>query len=239
MPPNKPNLRADYGLGKPLLPRTVSLTTSRPCPRTSQTSGQPRSSLRPNEKVVDLFIEFLWPTILLVGSATILSTVFGDRDRASRVAGNEGASSTQASLYGGMVFYSMPEGWLGMMLLICSSPPRWGGSRSGGYEVRVRPDRVRAHRRRREPPLPAAADPHARLHRRVLDHHAVVTAGGDERRLHPDRTSQGCAGDWCASPRRPQRDPADVHAHLPEVRVRAGRRDHRRVRLLVAGDSDG
>ena len=33
--------------------------------------------LRPNEKVLDLFIEFMWPTILLVGTATIFSTIFG------------------------------------------------------------------------------------------------------------------------------------------------------------------
>ena len=35
-------------------------------------------------------------------------------------------------------------------------------------------------------------------------------------------------------PRGAERDPADVHARLPELRVRARRRDHRRVGLLLA-----
>ena len=66
-------LRADYGLDKPLFPGQFLDYVN----DTLRLDLGESIILRPNEKVLDLFIEFMWPTILLVGTATLFSTIFG------------------------------------------------------------------------------------------------------------------------------------------------------------------
>src|SRR5262245_59255310 len=69
------------------------------------------------ESVMEVFLRFLWPTLLLVGTATVLMMVIGlymgirgGWERGSRFdAGSMGLS---------LLFYSMPDFWLAMMLLI-------------------------------------------------------------------------------------------------------------------------
>ncbi|HET9672428.1 MAG TPA: ABC transporter permease [Actinomycetota bacterium] len=59
----------------------------------------------------------LWPTILLVGTATVLSTLLGVLI-GIKGAWRRGTAFDTGSLLGSLTLYSMPEGWLGMMLLI-------------------------------------------------------------------------------------------------------------------------
>lgn len=76
--------------------------------------GQSFISSRP---VAEVIAGRIWPTLLLVGIATILSTVFGIWF--GIVSAWRRGTKKDVALTGiGMVFYSMPDFWLGMMLLI-------------------------------------------------------------------------------------------------------------------------
>ncbi len=74
-------------------------------------------SLRSGIPVIDLIGDRLWPTVLLVGLATLLSTVLG---LLVGIKGGwrRGSVFDTTTLMGSLVLYSMPEGWLGMILLI-------------------------------------------------------------------------------------------------------------------------
>jgi peptide/nickel transport system permease protein len=76
--------------------------------------GQSFSSGRPVSQVIG---SRLWPTVLLVGTATLLSTVVGIW-MGIRGAWHRGSKFDTSSLLGSLVLYSMPEGWLGMMFII-------------------------------------------------------------------------------------------------------------------------
>ncbi len=85
------------------------------------------------QTVMEVFLRFLWPTVLLVGTATVLMTIIGlylgirgGWDRGSRFdVGSMGLSLT---------LYSMPDFWLAMMLLILFSTAL-GWFPSGGYST--------------------------------------------------------------------------------------------------------
>jgi peptide/nickel transport system permease protein len=74
-------------------------------------------SIRNGRDVTELIGNRLWPTVLLVGLATFLSTVFGLLI-GIKGAWRRGSLFDTSSLMGSLVLYSMPEGWLGMILLI-------------------------------------------------------------------------------------------------------------------------
>jgi peptide/nickel transport system permease protein len=59
----------------------------------------------------------VWPTVLLVGLSTLLSTIFGLL-LGIWGAWRRGSGLDKGSLFGSLILYSVPEGWLGMMLLI-------------------------------------------------------------------------------------------------------------------------
>jgi peptide/nickel transport system permease protein len=59
----------------------------------------------------------VWPTVLLVGLSTLLATVFGVLI-GIKGAWKRGSAFDTTSLFGSLVFYSMPEGWLGMILIL-------------------------------------------------------------------------------------------------------------------------
>jgi peptide/nickel transport system permease protein len=61
--------------------------------------------------------ERLWATVLLVGTATLLSTYFGLK-AGIKGAWKRGSTFDTSSLFGSLVLYSAPEGWLGMLLII-------------------------------------------------------------------------------------------------------------------------
>jgi peptide/nickel transport system permease protein len=70
-----------------------------------------------NEPVASEIVERAWPTIALVGVSTLLSTVFGvliGIDAAWR----RGTKTDYASTTFTMTTYSMPDFWLGMLLLV-------------------------------------------------------------------------------------------------------------------------
>jgi peptide/nickel transport system permease protein len=69
------------------------------------------------EPVTTIFGRFMWPTILLVGAATVLMTVIG-LFLGVRGGWNRGSKGDLASMGISLVLYSMPEFWLGMMLLV-------------------------------------------------------------------------------------------------------------------------
>lgn len=103
-------LIADLGLNKPML---------------AQFWGYLGDTLRGNfgdsfiygEPVTTIFGRFMWPTILLVGVATVLMTVIG-LFLGVRGGWNRGSKADLASMGISLVLYSMPEFWLGMMLLV-------------------------------------------------------------------------------------------------------------------------
>jgi peptide/nickel transport system permease protein len=67
--------------------------------------------------VTTLIGERIWPTTLLVGLSTLLSTIFG-LWIGIRGAWRRGSTFDTSSLYGSLVLYSMPEGWMGMLFLL-------------------------------------------------------------------------------------------------------------------------
>jgi peptide/nickel transport system permease protein len=74
-------------------------------------------SVRSAVPVTELIGDRLWPTVLLVGLATLLSTAFGILI-GIKGAWKRGSAFDTTSLMSSLVLYSMPEGWLGMILLI-------------------------------------------------------------------------------------------------------------------------
>ncbi len=70
-----------------------------------------------NEPVIDTIWERAWPTIALVGVSTLLSTVFGVLIGIA-AAWKRGSPTDYASTGFTMATYSMPDFWLGMLLLI-------------------------------------------------------------------------------------------------------------------------
>ncbi|MEX0755446.1 MAG: ABC transporter permease [Actinomycetota bacterium] len=74
----------------------------------------------------------LWPTVLLVGTGTLVAVVLGVLI-GIKGAWRRGAAFDTTSLFSSLVFYSTPEGWLGMMLLIVFAGTL-GWFPSGGYQ---------------------------------------------------------------------------------------------------------
>lgn len=74
-------------------------------------------SIRSGVPVRQLITGRMWPTILLVGTATLLSTVIGVLI-GIKGGWRRGSLFDTSSLFGSLVLYAMPEGWLGMILLI-------------------------------------------------------------------------------------------------------------------------
>jgi peptide/nickel transport system permease protein len=74
-------------------------------------------SFRTGRPVKDAIAERIWPTVLLVGLSTLLSTVFGVLI-GIKGAWRRGSVFDNTSLFGSLIFYSMPEGWLGMLLIL-------------------------------------------------------------------------------------------------------------------------
>jgi len=79
--------------------------------------GQLGTSFISGRPVSTVVAERVWPTILLVGSATILSTYFG-LIAGIKGAWKRGSTFDTSTLFGSLILYSAPEGWLGMLLII-------------------------------------------------------------------------------------------------------------------------
>jgi len=83
--------------------------------------------------VMEVFLTFLWPTVLLVGTATVLMIVIG-MYLGIRGGWSRGSKLDRSSMGLSLTFYSTPDFWLAMMLLIIFSTTL-GWFPSGGYET--------------------------------------------------------------------------------------------------------
>ncbi len=79
-------------------------------------TGQFGLSFRYRQPVSGLILDRLGPTLVLVGTATVLSTVIGIYVGMVS-AWNRGRPVDNVSTWSGLVLYSMPEWWLGLLLL--------------------------------------------------------------------------------------------------------------------------
>jgi peptide/nickel transport system permease protein len=70
--------------------------------------------------VIEVFLEFLWPTLLLVGVSTLFSVLIGVW-MGIRAGWRRGGVFDRTSMGVSLVFYSMPEFWLGMLLIMLFS----------------------------------------------------------------------------------------------------------------------
>jgi peptide/nickel transport system permease protein len=78
------------------------------------------SSFYQGESVMAVFFRFLLPTLLLVGISTTLSMFIG-LWMGIRSGWRRGSPFDRASMFSSLVLYSMPEFWLGMLLLLLFS----------------------------------------------------------------------------------------------------------------------
>lgn len=115
-PQEQQELLREFGLDKPVFPGqfldymgdTLRLDFG-----TSLTvqSGRP---------VTEIFLDFLWPTLLLVGVSTVFSVLIGVW-MGIRAGWRRGGAFDRGSMGVSLVFYSMPEFWLGMLLIMLFS----------------------------------------------------------------------------------------------------------------------
>jgi peptide/nickel transport system permease protein len=78
------------------------------------------SSFYQGEPVMDVFLRFLSPTLLLVGISTALSMAIG-LWMGIRSGWRRGSTFDRFSMFFSLILYSMPEFWLGMLLLLLFS----------------------------------------------------------------------------------------------------------------------
>ncbi len=101
--------KASYGLDQPLIQQFFTFLKN-----TAQ--GDLGISYRYRVPVTDLILDRMWPTILLVGSSTILATLIGVY--AGMIsAWNRGRALDRAWTGTTLTLYSMPEWWLGLLLI--------------------------------------------------------------------------------------------------------------------------
>lgn len=89
------------------------------------------ASLVSGQQVTAMIGPRVWPTILLVGVGTGLAVVLGLL-AGTKGAWRRGSRFDRNSLYGSLVLYATPEGWLGMLLLIVFAGSL-GWFPAGGY----------------------------------------------------------------------------------------------------------
>ncbi len=79
-------------------------------------TGELGLSFRYRQPVADLILDRLWPTLVLVGTGTLLATMIG-LWIGVRSAWNRGSRFDKVSTGSSLTVYAMPEWWLGLMLL--------------------------------------------------------------------------------------------------------------------------
>jgi peptide/nickel transport system permease protein len=118
-------LAHDLGLDKPLPAQYVQYVGD------TLRGDLGMSFLYQGSTVVQVFLQRLWPTVLLVGTSTILMTIIGIY-MGIRGGWNRGSRFDLGSMATSLTFYSMPDFWLAMMLLILFSTAL-GWLPSGGF----------------------------------------------------------------------------------------------------------
>jgi peptide/nickel transport system permease protein len=79
-------------------------------------TGELGVSYQNGQPVADIIQAHLWPTLALVGSATILATIIGVW-MGIRAAWWHGGVFDRSSTFGSLLLYATPEWWLGMLLM--------------------------------------------------------------------------------------------------------------------------
>jgi peptide/nickel transport system permease protein len=101
--------RKSYGLDQPLMQQFVTFLNN-------TVHGDLGISLRYRVPVSQLIVERLWPTLLLVGTSTILATIIGVY--VGMLGGwNRGGLFDRLSTGATLTLYAMPEWWLGLLLI--------------------------------------------------------------------------------------------------------------------------
>ena len=98
-----------YGLDQPLPQQFVTFVRG-------TLTGDLGTSLRYRVPVSDLIVDRIWPTLLLVGTATLLAAVIGVWIGVVG-AWNRGGRFDKISTGTSLTLYSMPEWWLGLLLI--------------------------------------------------------------------------------------------------------------------------
>ncbi|NUR09787.1 MAG: ABC transporter permease [Nocardioidaceae bacterium] len=101
--------RHTYGLDQPLLQQFLTFLHN-------TFTGDLGVSLRYRVPVSDLIWDRMWPTVLLVGTSTVLATLIGVWIGMAS-AWNRGGLFDRFSTGGTLTLYSMPEWWLGLLLI--------------------------------------------------------------------------------------------------------------------------
>ncbi len=79
-------------------------------------SGDLGLSVSTRAPVSELILDRIWPTLLLVGTSTLLATVLGVWLGVNQ-AWRRGSGFDRSSTMGALTLYSMPEWWLGMVFI--------------------------------------------------------------------------------------------------------------------------
>jgi peptide/nickel transport system permease protein len=98
-----------YGLDQPLPQQFLTFLQN-------TLTGDLGVSLRYRVPVSDLIIDRMWPTLLLVGTSTLLATLIGVWLGVVE-AWRRGSAFDKVSTGTSLTLYSMPEWWLGLMLI--------------------------------------------------------------------------------------------------------------------------
>lgn len=102
-------LRKSFGLDKPLLEQFWLYLGN-------TLSGDLGISYKFRQPVTSVIADRLWPTLVLVGTGTLLATVVGLRI-GIRSAWHRGSRFDRVATGGTLTVYAMPEWWLGLILL--------------------------------------------------------------------------------------------------------------------------
>lgn len=119
-------LRAVQGTDKPVFPDQFLIYAR------NTFTGDFGTTFKSSLPVTEVIASRAWPTVLLVGTATLLSTVIGVF-LGIKGGWKHGSLFDRSSLLGSMALYSMPEFFLGMVLIIVFAAGL-GWFPTGGYQ---------------------------------------------------------------------------------------------------------
>ncbi|RZQ65996.1 ABC transporter permease [Amycolatopsis suaedae] len=105
-------LRIKYGVDKPMHEQFVDYLSH-------LVRGDLQDSVFFNRPVADLILERLWPTVLLVGTATLLAIALG-LWLGVRAAWRHGSRFDRVQTGLALTLWSVPQFWLGLLLLIAT-----------------------------------------------------------------------------------------------------------------------
>ena len=188
-----------YGLDQSALRAVLHVPEEHRSPATSATPILYRGP------VSEVLADRLWPTLLLVGTSTLLAALIGVW-MGVRGGWERGGRFDQASTGSSLTLYSMPEWWLGLVLIAVFAVgpgPLPGLFPTGGlHSADVEPGLARGRARHRLAPHAAGDHADPRLPRRLRADHARVPDRRDRVGLPDHRPRQGTARHRRAQPAR-------------------------------------